>query len=398
MLSQFRLRVWIIALSVIFTYQLVSASEPRWWTDQKRACGLRSDLAYNDWLRSGSPCNRGNGENANDSGAADRARAEAAAAAEAQRQREADLEQQRVDDENKRRAEEVAKQARFDQEKREAIGQLKGISNGGNFDSGLKGAGSTDSGLKGGSGSGESTGLKTLPDRLAERQRLKEEDTRLSKQIDVTISAVRRMHFDRRAEDYEAWIKLSQDSQKELLMVVEKEATTWIADKAQDKMLETFKRFDQQKAERLIAWLEDNARKHDSPRPEEIIRVIRRLSQVESKGRIAYDAKYLLKAIDGIVAGLDVKDLQQGLPILLDSVCDLAAKKASLETHCKLFRSVSAVTVAALYNNVTRRVAINEVEQLNRMTEMDLTTLDNYNKELKQLITKRNQVREQIGH
>jgi hypothetical protein len=363
---------------------LASASEPQWWTDQKRACNLSPGLAYNDWVRNGSPCNRGTGGDANDNGAADRARAEAAAAAaEAQRQRDAKLEQQRVEAENKR-AQEIANQAKFDQEKREAIGQLKGISNGGDFDSGLKGAGSAAS------------GLKPLPDRLLERQRLQEEDTRLSRQIDITIGAIRRMHFDRRAEDYEAWINLSQDSQKELVTVVEKETTAWIVSKAQDKMLETFKRFDQQKAERLIAWLEDSARKHDSPRPEEIIRVIRRLSQVESKGRIAYDAKYLLQAIDGIIAGMEVKDLQQALPILLDCVCDLVAKNASLQQHCKLFRSVSVVTVAALYNNATRRVAIHEVEQLNRMTEVDLRTVDNYNNELKQLMTKRNQVRQQI--
>src|SRR5207248_2611574 len=58
----------------------------------------------------------------------------------------------------------IAKQARFDQEKREALGQLKGISNGGNFDSGLKGVESTGSDLKGAPSSGDSIALKTLPD------------------------------------------------------------------------------------------------------------------------------------------------------------------------------------------------------------------------------------------
>jgi len=93
---------------------------------------------------------------------------------------------------------------------------------------------------------------------------------------------------------------------------------------------------------------------------------------------------------------MEVKDLQQGLPILLDCVCDLVGEDASLQKHCELLRSVSTVTVAALYNNVTRRVAIHEVEQLNLMTEVDLRTLDNYTKELKELMTKRNQVRQQI--
>jgi len=396
MLSQSRSCAWIIGLLVVFTCQLASASEPRWWTDQKQACHLSPSLAYNDWVRSGSPCNGDNAGNSNDNGAADRARADAAAAAEAQRQREAELEQERIEAENKRRAEEIAKQAKFDQEKRDALGELRGISSSDDSGSGLKGVTSTDSGLKDATNASDSMGLKTLPDRPAERQRLRDEDTRLSQQIAVTIEAVRRMHFDRRAEDYEAWIKLSQNSQKELVTAVEKETTTWMVDEAQDKMLETFKRFDEAKAERLIAWLEETSRRHDSPAPVEIISAIRRLSKVESKGRIAYDAKYVLKGIDGILSGMEVKDLQQGLPILLDCVCDLVANNASLEKHCKVFRSVSTVTVAALYNNVTRRVAIHEVEQLNQMTETDLRTLDNYTTELKELMTKRNQVRQQI--
>src|SRR6202035_5399185 len=53
----------------------------------------------------------------------------------------------------------------FNQDKQRALGQLKGISNTGDFgsDSGLKGVGSTDLGLKDASNSGASSGLKTLP-------------------------------------------------------------------------------------------------------------------------------------------------------------------------------------------------------------------------------------------
>jgi hypothetical protein len=102
------------------------------------------------------PCSpRTNPNSDGDNGAADRARAEAAAAAEAQRQRDAELEQQRIEAENRRRAEEIANQVRFNQEKREALGQLKGIANGGDPDSG--------SGLKDGPNAGGSMGLKTLP-------------------------------------------------------------------------------------------------------------------------------------------------------------------------------------------------------------------------------------------
>jgi len=105
---------------------LASASEPQWWTDQKRACNLSPSLAYNDWVRSGSPCNRGNVGNSNDNGAADRARAEAAAAAEEQRRRDAELEQQRIEADNKRRMEEIANQAKFIDDRDAAASTLRG--------------------------------------------------------------------------------------------------------------------------------------------------------------------------------------------------------------------------------------------------------------------------------
>jgi tetratricopeptide (TPR) repeat protein len=66
---------------------------------------------------------------------------------------QADLKKQKQDEE-------------FNRNKQEALGQLKGISTSGDFDSrtGLKGAGSTDSGLKDGPNSGAAGGLKTLPE------------------------------------------------------------------------------------------------------------------------------------------------------------------------------------------------------------------------------------------
>jgi len=107
-----------------------------------------------------SPGNGGNSQGDNEA---------ANTAAAAQRQRDAELEQQRIEDENKRRAEELAKQAKFNQDKQEALGHLKGISESGDFDStsGLKGVGSPDSGLKDVTNSTDSLGLKTLPNENA---------------------------------------------------------------------------------------------------------------------------------------------------------------------------------------------------------------------------------------
>jgi len=142
-----------------------TAQQPQWWINQKRACGLAPNLDYATWARQGYPCRSGNAGNSNnDNGAAAAAAAKAEADAATQRQRDAELKQQRIDAENQRLAEEAEKQAKFDQDKREALGQLKGVGDGNDSDSGLKGAGSGDSDLKDALNSDDSTELKTLPD------------------------------------------------------------------------------------------------------------------------------------------------------------------------------------------------------------------------------------------
>src|SRR5258708_36418617 len=54
-----RLRIPTIGLLVVFAYQLAVASEPQWWTNQKRACGLSPTLAYETWRKQGFPCYSG---------------------------------------------------------------------------------------------------------------------------------------------------------------------------------------------------------------------------------------------------------------------------------------------------------------------------------------------------
>ena len=92
-------------------------------------------LAYNTWVQEGSPCPARNARNSNNNGAAQRAQAAAAVAAaqrqhdaEAERQRDAELGQQRIEADNARSMEEAAKQAKFNQDKQQALRQLKGIS------------------------------------------------------------------------------------------------------------------------------------------------------------------------------------------------------------------------------------------------------------------------------
>jgi hypothetical protein len=136
------------------------------WEQYKRQCRARGGSICDIYSTCGGVCTMprqtttpGNaGDSQGDSEAAD-------AAAGAQRQRGAELEQQRIEAENKHQLEENAKQAKFDHDKQEALGQLKGISNSGDFGSGsgLKGGGSTGSDLKDVPKSSDSLGLRTLP-------------------------------------------------------------------------------------------------------------------------------------------------------------------------------------------------------------------------------------------
>lgn len=95
-------------------------------------------------------CGSGNRRNPNyDDGAAQRARDAAAAAAEAQRKRDAELEQQRIEAENKRRLEEIKKKKEFEEGRDAAASTLRGSTGS---------ATSGGSGLRGSSGTADQGG------------------------------------------------------------------------------------------------------------------------------------------------------------------------------------------------------------------------------------------------
>lgn len=116
------------------------AGEPAWWTQQKRNCGLPSNLAYNNWDgRCGSTPSGGyrNYE-------AERRAQEAAAEAERQRQAEAErIERERLAEEKRKNDEFIrnrdATANTLKGSSGSALSQLKGLSNTDN--SGLKGSG-----------------------------------------------------------------------------------------------------------------------------------------------------------------------------------------------------------------------------------------------------------------
>jgi hypothetical protein len=143
--------LWAILGAVCLAAAPASAAEPSWWTEQKRTCGLPSNLAYNNW---DGKCNSSGGSTSApsyDDGAAQRAQSAAAAAA-AQRQADADRIERLAEEKRKKDAEFIrnrdAAARTLKGSSGAAMNQLKGLSGTDSF--GLKGSGfDTGTGLKG---------------------------------------------------------------------------------------------------------------------------------------------------------------------------------------------------------------------------------------------------------
>jgi hypothetical protein len=184
----------LLASILVFNPGAARAQGADWWNQYKAQCRAKGGKicdSYNDCKGvciMPPPKTPGNtGDSQGDGGAA----AEAAVAA--QRQRDAEHEQQRIDAENRRRAEELAKQAKFNEDKREALGQLKGISKSGDFDSA--------SGLKGVTNPSDSLGLKTLPDVNTDTSVVDLRDTNLADANKALMRHQWAMTIDQRYKD-----------------------------------------------------------------------------------------------------------------------------------------------------------------------------------------------------
>ena len=214
----------------------------------------------------------------------------------------------------------------------------------------------------------------------------------LEDQIERDVEAIRRLGFGRRAEDFEEWELLAEKARKEYEAEVKAILTEMLVDKSQESLLKGFKHFSAEKGDRLIAFFEAQ----ENPPPPELIEAIRRLSQMRSKGRAAYDAKYIVKAIEKTQKTMKVKDRTTALPVLLGLVCDVVPQQP-LNKQCKAFRYIARFTAAALYNNATRRVAEAEVERLTTLTERDLHNLNRLRRLLEKHVRELNKLKQTEG-
>lgn len=217
--------------------------------------------------------------------------------------------------------------------------------------------------------------------------------TELNRRIDLDITSIRRLGFDRRAQDFDEWVGLSEDAQREFENTVKGEVTTFLVDKAKGGILDAVKNLDKSKVNRWIGFLD----KHE-PRPVELIEILQRIAAVSDSNRakLADDAKALVSLIERFSKTLKIKDWADAAPVMLEMVCD-AFQGNVINAHCKGFRAVSKIAVASVYNNVSRQVAFSEIENLSRMTADQLRGLQRIQDVLTKHIKERKSLRESLA-
>ena len=230
-----------------------------------------------------------------------------------------------------------------------------------------------------------------------EKKRLTARDVELSAAIARDVTAIRRLGFDRRAEDFAEWEKLGAEARAGFEKEIIDSATDAAIAKVRGSLLEGFKSFDDAQAARWIGKLA----KVD-PRPVELIGLIERLAKLKDKAQIAESAELVLERIGKLQKtrqALQPAGRAQAREDLLltglDLVCDVVPPPG--DQSCKAFKVAGKLTAASLYNNAARRVALGEVERLNAMTEAQLLGLARINQLMAAHIQDRNEVRRKLA-
>lgn len=229
-----------------------------------------------------------------------------------------------------------------------------------------------------------------------EKKNLAARDGEITAAIDRDIAAIRRLGFDRRAEDFAEWENLGAEAKARF----EKEIIDTVTDaaiaKVRGRLLEGFRAFDDAQAAR---WIGELAKV--DPRPVELIGLIERLAKIQDKAKIAESAELVLDRIEKLQKGRQAlqpagtaQAREEFLLMSLDLVCDVVPPPG--DKSCKAFRAVGKLTAASLYNNVARRVAVNEVERLTAMTEAQLRGLARINELMGKHVKDRNEVRTKL--
>jgi hypothetical protein len=223
-----------------------------------------------------------------------------------------------------------------------------------------------------------------------ERQRLLARDMEITAALERDVTAIRNLGFDRRAEDFAEWEKLGEDAKSKFEKDLLDSVRDQIIHNIRGNLVENFKEFDSGAAARWIADLEAKG----GPLPAELVRLIERVAASPNRALRAEQADLLIEGVVRYMQTRDARTREKVLLVGLDLLCDVTPPPA--RESCKAFKATSQLTVASLYNNATRRVAIHEVELLTTMTEAQLKGLAKISKVLGRHVKDRNKVRAEL--
>lgn len=190
----------------------------------------------------------------------------------------------------------------------------------------------------------------------------------LTTKIERDLQAIRNLGFDRRESDFVAWDILAATAKGDFESQVVDVVTDVAVDKVRGKLLASFKAFDPAKANTLVTWIRAQAFK---PEPKELIAKLEKLGRSANKDMLAADAELIVQEIERWQAGLESSDD----PIAAAAVVATILESAVDDPRLKILVTEIKLTTASLYNNATRRVALNEVERLTDLTEKQLGAL-----------------------
>lgn len=201
----------------------------------------------------------------------------------------------------------------------------------------------------------------------ANDQAVREKITVLDTKIERDLQAIRNLGLNRNAKDFHAWARLSYFEQRKF----EEEFSETLADLSSDlvkgALLGKLKTFDRAKAAK---WVERIESLNLTPKPTALLEKLRAFG-AGTAIHLGRDADILVKEID---AFQKMHEGHEKKKETLRVVADLLEVFVD-DPKLKILLAEAKVTVGALFNNATRRVAIHEVERLTTMTEAQLRAL-----------------------
>jgi hypothetical protein len=203
---------------------------------------------------------------------------------------------------------------------------------------------------------------------IAYRNELLAQRDKIDARIHGYQEAIKRLGFGENVAEIEEWTALSKDAKKQFEEKSAALAADLIVSKFQDEaMHHAFHDLDPQRAKRLIALMD----KHD-PRPVPLMRLVAILGHMNAGDRdtIERAAKGLTAEIQGLIEHGDATWSKAEILKLAIDIGDGVFGTS----YAKLW-SVTDVSLASLYNNATRRMAMAEIDRITTLNQRQMSTL-----------------------